>query len=336
MTLRLAWFASARGTSSRLLLRETLRAIDEGRLDAEIVCVFCNRERGQSTNTDAFLDDVEAAGIPLITSSSLAWRRRVGGEISDPQGELAPWRREYDANALKAISEYEPDAAMLAGYMLVVTDALCDALPMLNLHPALPDGPIGTWRDVIRELIAAGASESGMMLQRVTTELDRGAVVSLCRYPIRGPQWDAPHQAGDEESALFLAIRSEGVAREPIFMVESLRAIADGRIDCEAPGNPMDLTEKVESAIAREFATKAPRRVRMVEWYATDLPRQRGGRLPTVVLHPQVHLVEFSRRRGRRLSEWIIGVITKPASEARPSESTKATIEQAGLRGRRR
>ena len=336
MTLRLAWFASARGTSSRLLLRETLRAIDEGRLDVEIVCVFCNRERGQSTNTDAFLDDVEAAGIPLITSSSLAWRRRVGGEISDPQGELAPWRREYDDNALKAISKYEPDAAMLAGYMLVVTDALCDALPMLNLHPALPDGPIGTWRDVIHELIAAGAGESGMMLQRVTTELDRGAVVSLCRYSIPSPQFDALHQAGDEESALFRAIRSEGVEREPIFMVESLRAIADGRIDCEAPGNPMDLTEKVESAIAGEFVAKARRRARMPEWYSVHLLRRRGGRLPSPRAAAANIGLRFSRRRGGHLPKWITGVTTKPASEARPSESTKVTIEQAGLRGRRR
>ena len=253
MTLRIAWFASAHGTSSRLLLRETLRAIAEGRLDAEIVCVFCNREHGQSANTDAFLDDVEAAGIPLITSSSLAWRRRVGGEISDPQGDLAPWRRDYDADALKAISEYEPDAAMLAGYMLVVTDALCDALPMLNLHPALPDGPIGVWQTVIHELIAAGASENGMMLQRVTTELDRGAVVSLCHYPIRGQGfdelWTAPPRQGDEESALFQAIRAAGVAREPIFVVETLRAIADGRIDLAGQGGPLDLTADVESAV---------------------------------------------------------------------------------------
>jgi len=253
VTLRIAWFASAHGTSSRLLLRETLRAIDEGRLDAKIVCVFCNRERGQSANTDAFLDDAAAAGIPLITSSSLAWRRRVGGAISDPQGELAPWRRDYDADALARIHPYQPDAAMLAGYMLVVTDALCGALPMLNLHPALPDGPIGVWQTVIHELIAAGASESGMMLQRVTTELDRGAVVSLCRYPIRGPQWhalwDAPPRQGGEESALFQAIRAAGVVREPIFVVESLRAIADGRIDLAGQGGPLDLTADVESAV---------------------------------------------------------------------------------------
>ena len=99
MTLRIAWFASARGTSSRLLLRAALGAIERGRLDAEVVCVFCNRERGQSANTDAFLDDVEAAGLPLVASSSLAWRRRVGGAVSDPQGELAAWRRDYDNDA---------------------------------------------------------------------------------------------------------------------------------------------------------------------------------------------------------------------------------------------
>ena len=250
MTLRLAWFASAHGTSSRLLLRDALAAMQEGRLDAEIVCVFCNRERGRSANTDAFLDDVEAAGLPLIASSSREWRRRVGGEISDPRSVLAPWRRDYDADILRRIQPYQPDAAMLAGYMLVTTEVLCETLPMLNLHPALPDGPIGIWSDVIHELIAAGASESGMMLQRITTELDRGAVVSMCRYPIRGGQFDAlwASERGerDEESALFRAIRAAGVARESIFVVESLRAIADGRIDLANLAAPLDLTAAVE------------------------------------------------------------------------------------------
>ena len=232
MTLRIAWFASARGTSSRLLLQAALEAIEGGRLDAEVVCVFCNRERGQSDNTDAFLDDVKEAGIPLIASSSLAWRLDIGGAVSDPQGELAEWRRDYDNDALLRIRRYRPDLAMLAGYMLVTTDALCEALPMLNLHPALPDGPIGTWQEVIRELIAGGASESGMMLQRVTTELDRGPAVSVCRYPIGGD---------------FDAIRAAGVERESTFVVETLQAIATGRIDLEQLGAPVDLAA-VEAA----------------------------------------------------------------------------------------
>ena len=174
MTLRIAWFASAKGTSSRLLFNAARDAIAEGQLDAEIVCVVCNRVRGQSANTDAFLDDVEASGVPLIAKSSLQWRRRVGGAVSTPGAELAPWRRDFDAHLLEQVMPHAPDAAMLAGYMLVLSDVICERLPCLNLHPALPDGPIGTWRQVIHQLIAERAVRSGLTLQRVTTELDHG------------------------------------------------------------------------------------------------------------------------------------------------------------------
>ena len=89
MTLRLAWFATAKGSSSKLLFERTSAAIDAGDLDAEIVVVFCNRERGQSANTDAFLDLVEGQGTPLVTIASGAWRKRVGGGISKPGEPLA-------------------------------------------------------------------------------------------------------------------------------------------------------------------------------------------------------------------------------------------------------
>ena len=43
MTLRIAWFATAKGQSSRRLLNSALNAIREDELDAEIVCIVCNR-----------------------------------------------------------------------------------------------------------------------------------------------------------------------------------------------------------------------------------------------------------------------------------------------------
>lgn len=259
MTLRIAWFASARGNSSRLLFRHTRDAIDDGRLNAQIVCAFCNREPGQSHNTDRFLNTVDAANIPLITRSSLAWRKSVDGQRSAPGQPLPAWRRDYDQWIYDQIAPYRPDIAMLAGYMLVVTDALCDRLPMLNLHPALPDGPIGTWQQVVRQLIADDARESGMMLQRVTTDLDRGPIVACCRYPIRGPQFDPlwrdhDQTAPPDDTPLFNAIRAAGVAREPTFIVETLAAIADGRTPIpppnavDAPG--IDLTSAVEQRLS--------------------------------------------------------------------------------------
>lgn len=230
MTLRIAWFATAKGTSSRSLLNAALDAIREGRLDAEIACVVCNRVRGQSSNTDAFLDDVEQAGLPLIASSSLQWRKRVGGQISVPSRQLASWRRDYDRHLYARILKHSPDLGMLAGYMLVITDVICDHLPCLNLHPALPDGPIGTWQQVIHQLIAEQAQTSGLVLQRVTTELDRGPTVTWAQYPIRGaqfdPLWDQFGRDAESETPLFRAIREAGASREPTFILQSLQAIA--------------------------------------------------------------------------------------------------------------
>ena len=257
MTLRIAWFATAKGTSSRMLLNAAIEAIRQDRLDAEIVCVVCNRVRGQSANTDLFLDDVEQAGISLISSSSLEWRRRVGGQISVPGQELASWRRDYDRYLYEQMLPYSPDVAMLAGYMLVITDVICDRLPCLNLHPALPDGPIGTWQQVIHELIATQAVRSGMVLQRVTTELDRGPTVTWAEYPIRGPQFDPLWaEYGDDsesETPLFHAIREAGASREPAFILQSLQAIAaQDSVATTANDIGLDITAAVESEVDRE------------------------------------------------------------------------------------
>ena len=256
MTRRIAWFATAKGTSSRKLLNAAQTAIEHGRLDAEIVCVVCNRERGQSINTDAFLTDAERAGIPIIASSSGEWRKRVRGEVSNPSAALAPWRREYDRHLYEQIQQHAPDFGMLAGYMLIVTDVICDNLPCLNLHPALPDGPIGTWQQVIHELIRERAEHSGMVLQRVTTALDRGPTVTWAQYPIRGPEFDPlwGDHADDPESEtpLFHAIRHAGASREPTFILQSLQSIASGaahvpRADASDPGT--EITAQVERAM---------------------------------------------------------------------------------------
>ena len=262
MTLRIAWFASAKGASSRLLLNAAVEAINEQRLDAEIVCVVCNREHGQSDNTDRFLDDVVQAGIPLIASSSREWRRRVGGEVSVPGRPLASWRREYDQHLYERIIRFDPDIGMLAGYMLVISDVICERLACLNLHPALPDGPIGTWQQVIHQLIAEQAEHSGMTLQRVTTELDRGPTVTFARYPIRGPKfdelWEQCGNDAESEARLFRVVREAGVNREPTFILQSLQAIAE-RLDRDSSSAlelgsaepPSDITEAVEAEIRR-------------------------------------------------------------------------------------
>lgn len=154
------------------------------------------------------------------------------------------------------MQEHAPDLGMLAGYMLVVTDVICDHLPCLNLHPALPDGPIGTWQQVIHELIRNRAERSGMVLQRVTTKLDRGPTVTWAQYSIQAPEfeplWEAHRDDPDSETPLFHAIREAGVSREPTFILQSLQAIAGGTAQMPAPDADdagAEITAQVEEAI---------------------------------------------------------------------------------------
>ncbi|WBL36343.1 hypothetical protein O0235_01840 [Tepidiforma flava] len=150
---------------------------------------------------------------------------------------------------------------MMFGYMLIATEALYGRYTFLNDHPALPDGPVGTYQEVIAELIRAGARESGCMMNVVTGDVDRGPAVSFCRYGIRDAAnealWAAlpPAEAAAMHldaimaTPLYADIRARGVARERPFLVETLRAVAEGRLAVPPPA-PLDLTEAVEAALA--------------------------------------------------------------------------------------
>ena len=238
--LRVGWFATARGTTSAKLLGAALKAIDGG-LDARISFVFSNRDPGDFENTDRFFDTVRNAGIPLVTLSNTKFRRAAGGRLSRSGEALPDWRRDYDAAVARLIEPYPFDLGVLAGYMLIFTDVVCERWPLVNLHPALPGGPVGTWQEVIWQLIEAKAVESGVLWLLATTALDRGPTITYCRYSLRGGAIDdlwAQHggrplaelQAEGEANPLFHAIRVRGVAREVPLLAETLRAFATGRI----------------------------------------------------------------------------------------------------------
>ena len=61
---------------------------------------------------------------------------------------------------------------------------------MINLHPAAPGGPAGTWQEVIWQLIGNEAEETGVMMHMVTPKLDKGPPVAYCTFQIRGEPFD--------------------------------------------------------------------------------------------------------------------------------------------------
>lgn len=254
----MGWFSTGRGEGSRGLLTAALDAIDSGQLNARIEFVFVNRERGQHKGTDRYMDLVEERGIPLVTLSSQRFRTDNG---------RAPWsqlRGRFDEAVLELLAPYSVDVSVTAGYMLIAP-ILCRHFIMVNLHPALPGGPIGMIDQVIWELIETRASESGVMIHVATEELDLGPVVAYCRFPLVGSDYaGAWSEAGDrpveelkategEDLELFQLIRNAGVDRERPLLVATLSAIGDGRIDLNAAGTgeALDLSDEIEPGLAQ-------------------------------------------------------------------------------------
>ncbi|HZQ35814.1 MAG TPA: formyltransferase family protein [Dehalococcoidia bacterium] len=257
--LRVGWFSTGRGPGSRALFRAICAAIDGG-LAVDLAYVFCNREPGEDEQSDQLFALIRERDVPLVTLSSAAFRKRAGGKIARKGEPLPPWRLEYDDAVLELVEPHGATVGVLAGYMLIFGARACERLPLLNLHPAAPGGPIGIWQDVIWQLIAARAERSGITIFRAIPEVDAGPPVAFCTYPLHDPEIDplwasvmgqsiAQLKAGaGEELPLFKEIRRRGAAREPILIVETLRAVAQHGLP--APEQALDLSAFVDARLS--------------------------------------------------------------------------------------
>jgi phosphoribosylglycinamide formyltransferase-1 len=225
MPFRFGWFSTGRDLAARQLIQAVWERIREGFTPGEIAFVFCDRERGEAEQSDLFLDLVEGFGVETITFSSRRFRPELRKE------DLARWRAEYHQGVMERIAPSTYDLLVLAGYMLILSPEMCLRCPMINLHPALPGGPTGTWEEVIDTLIRERTQTTGAMMHLVTPELDRGPVIAYYSFPIQGggyaPFWETP---STERGPLFWLIRQEGVRREIPLIVLTLKAVAEGRI----------------------------------------------------------------------------------------------------------
>ncbi len=272
---KIGWFSTGRDPAGRELLVEAHDRIQDGTIPGKISFVFSNREDGEFEQSDLFFDLVRSYGYPLIQFSSSTFKPEMRAEGRKDEGILKQWRREYDREIVKRLGGHEMDLGVLAGYMLIVGDEMCKVCDMINLHPAAPDGPKGTWQEVIWELLEKRADRTGVMLHLVTEELDRGPVITYCVFPIVGgdlePLWrdfDArlrSETVGDiakkdgEGNLLFAEIRRLGFIRELPLIVHTLRVFAEEEVRIEdgtvvVQGRPVpgghDLSEAIDKAVS--------------------------------------------------------------------------------------
>jgi phosphoribosylglycinamide formyltransferase 1 len=287
MALKIGWFSTGRDPAARNLLETVHTDLCANNVPATIEWIFCHRETGDGPFNDEyrerelFFELAASKDIPVATLSHLRFvpelRKRGLQEsqaAAEPSPALEEWRNLYGREVIKTINLLPPvDIVVMAGYMLIIGNPELESLVLVNIHPALPWGPRGTWQEVIHQLIAENAQEQGIMVHIVTEELDRGPVISYCRFPIQGPEWEPlwkqwnreikPETALEirENQALFKKIRLEGEIRElPLLrgairelafenvVVNNKKVWAGGKLQKEGA----DLTPKIEEIVASE------------------------------------------------------------------------------------
>ena len=172
MTPRIVVLASGAGSN----LQALLDAVEDGRLDAEIVAVIVNRRSAYAQ---------KRASINETPTSFLGLRPYL-----DSHDDPAEGRRRYDADLAAMVLGHRPDLVVLAGWMHLFTMEFLRHFPgrVMNLHPALP-GEFGgahaiddAWNAHLRD----GLDHTGVMVHLVPDEgVDNGPVLATQVVPIR-------------------------------------------------------------------------------------------------------------------------------------------------------
>lgn len=160
MSLRLAVLGSGSGTNCQSIFN----AIDDGRLDAEVVIVLSDHE-------DAYILE-------------RARRRGVRAEVMDCGGFKNKFPLEVQEALAAQLKELRVDFICLAGFMRLVKEPLLRAFPrrILNIHPALlPSFPgVEAWRQALE----AGASQAGCTVHYVDAGMDTGEILMQAYVPV--------------------------------------------------------------------------------------------------------------------------------------------------------
>jgi len=272
--MRAGWLSTGRDAAACNLLADTVARAQADELSLDISVVFCDRERGESAESDRFLDLASRLGFATVTLSSAQARQAAAAAGR-------PWRADYHEQVVALLRPFGLDVLVLAGYMLIVSPAMCRRYALLNLHPALSGGPTGSWQEVIWQLLRDGATRTGAMIHLATPQLDRGPVVAFDAFDVSGgdfaPLWEQFRAklatssleqiaaAEGEQEPLFAAIRKLGEAREIPLLYQTLKQFVlgklrttSGAVFSESARLPLNLTEDVDAEL-RERDSKIPR-----------------------------------------------------------------------------
>ena len=129
------------------------------------------------------------------------------------------WREAYDRNIRRLLEKYRFDWIFLAGYMWIASPVLIQEYRIINLHPAPPGGPKGTWQEVIWETLRKRLPEAGAQIHVVTEALDEGPPLTYVTFPLDTSEWKTQREAFDTKikEKGWIAVQNGEGEQEPLF-----------------------------------------------------------------------------------------------------------------------
>lgn len=272
MSFEIGWFSDGEDSEARDRLAAVQNAIDSKKLDAEISFVFCTHDPGEGKEPNLFLRLVDSIGIPFVSVSHQKFVSE-SGTAKGSTDKISDRGIEYDRRVMVALEQFQPQICVLAGYGPLTGPELCQKFNMLNLQPAAPGGPTGTWQEVIWQLIDSDAKETGVVMRVMTPEPDKVPVAAVSTFQIRGrafdPLWklvkgkpitQIKREQG-ERNSLFIKIREQGLAREYPLIIATIGAFSEGKMKItpdkqvvDGDGKPVsgfDFTDEIERQLKK-------------------------------------------------------------------------------------
>ena len=248
--IRIGWFTTARGPGSLNLFTTMMDRLRGGDIDAELACVFINRDIKDNEYRRKIVQMAEGNGIPVIIFPSDGFMPELKAK------DIEAWRNEYGKGLRERISKHPMDFGVLAGYMLIIDPQTCREHEIINLHPALPDTYKGTWEEIVGQVVDNNDERYGATIHVCSPELDRGAVIAYDSFDV-GPL--RPGCGSREE--LVKAVRAAEVRREAPLLMEAIKMIVGREIvlrggevlgpEGKRVGRHPDLSDRVTRSLAR-------------------------------------------------------------------------------------
>ena len=182
---RLVIMASGNGSIAQSIIDAAASKV----LDAQVVGLICDKEGAQ------------------------VLQRAKDAEIQTYLAPMKSDRKLWDSEIINILEELSPDLVVSAGFMRILSAECVARFRIVNSHPALL--PLFPGAHAVRDVLAAGAKETGTTIHWVDSGVDTGEIIAQEIVAING---------SDTEASLHERIK---IAERKLFVATLQSLLAD-------------------------------------------------------------------------------------------------------------